>query len=207
MQVVIALYRESHRWIRRIPDHYDVVVYSKCNHFPRSLKNAKSIALPNIGRESHTYLHHICQNYHQLHDRTVFLQGWPFDHSHNILEILSKGFEEEYVTIGDVQFKHDFLRMKLNHVMHHVNKGHFLMLKQISELVPLVWNEFYKTSFPNIFHMNIGHQFAITSDLIRAFPLSTYQRILEMHKHCDQMPYVCEKVFPQVYLKMMDQPR
>lgn len=37
-------------------------------------------ALPNVGRETHTYLHHILTQYPQFPEYTVFLQGWPFEH-------------------------------------------------------------------------------------------------------------------------------
>lgn len=36
--------------------------------------------VPNVGREAHTYLLHIVQNYDALADVTVFLQGDPFPH-------------------------------------------------------------------------------------------------------------------------------
>ena len=41
---------------------------------------ARVIALPNRGREAGTWLHHIVSNYDRLADRTVFMQGDPFDH-------------------------------------------------------------------------------------------------------------------------------
>ncbi|KAG1674943.1 hypothetical protein FOA52_014737 [Chlamydomonas sp. UWO 241] len=37
-------------------------------------------ALPNIGREAHTYLHHIVSRYADLADLTIFVQGDPYDH-------------------------------------------------------------------------------------------------------------------------------
>ena len=36
--------------------------------------------LPNVGRESHTYLHHISQHYHGLAQNVLFTQGAPLDH-------------------------------------------------------------------------------------------------------------------------------
>ena len=36
------------------------------------------VKLPNVGREGHTYLHHIVNEYNNLADRTLFLQGNPY---------------------------------------------------------------------------------------------------------------------------------
>ncbi|MBH73934.1 MAG: hypothetical protein CMM57_09815 [Rhodospirillaceae bacterium] len=41
--------------------------------------------LNNVGREGHTYYKYICDNYEKLPEYTFFLQGYPFDHSGNII--------------------------------------------------------------------------------------------------------------------------
>jgi len=67
----------------------------------------KIISLPNVGRESQTYLHHIIQKYDYYNfecgggrfgrndGAVVFLQGHPFDHSPNIIKNLYK-YKENY---------------------------------------------------------------------------------------------------------------
>ena len=37
-------------------------------------------SLPNVGRESHTYLSHVIAEYERLPSRIIFIQGNPFDH-------------------------------------------------------------------------------------------------------------------------------
>ena len=49
-----------------------------------------TIILPNKGREGHTYFKHIVDNYYNLTDFIIFLQGNPFDHSPNIIDNLNK---------------------------------------------------------------------------------------------------------------------
>ena len=79
-----------------IPDFNEA---TKC--FNRFIKyKPKIIALPNLGRESQTYLHHIIQKYDYYSFEcdggrfgkndgvVVFLQGNPFDHSPNIIKNL-----------------------------------------------------------------------------------------------------------------------
>jgi hypothetical protein len=46
--------------------------------------------LNNVGREGHTYYKYICDNYDNLKDYTIFLQGNPFDHSPNLIFNLNK---------------------------------------------------------------------------------------------------------------------
>lgn len=45
-------------------------------------------ALPNIGREAHTFLHHIVTRYDDLADLTIFVQGNPYDHLVNFLHYM-----------------------------------------------------------------------------------------------------------------------
>jgi hypothetical protein len=71
--VIIARYREDVSWAQRLG--YGHVVYDKGGD---GGKNARP--LPNIGREAHTYLTHIVNEYDGLSPLNVFLQGDPFDH-------------------------------------------------------------------------------------------------------------------------------
>jgi hypothetical protein len=73
LDIVIAHYNENLEWLAPFSDL--VSLYSKGQppsspFVPREAKN-----LPNWGRESHTYLHHIVHNYESLADVTLFLQG------------------------------------------------------------------------------------------------------------------------------------
>ena len=55
--------------------NHKITFYDKNeNPFPGSIK------LKNIGREGETFLYHIINNYYNLDDVTVFLQGNPFEH-------------------------------------------------------------------------------------------------------------------------------
>lgn len=69
VHVVIARYNEDISWTQKI--YYTVTIYNKGADLPNSVK------LPNIGRESHTYIEHIIRNYDSLDPNgiTVFSQG------------------------------------------------------------------------------------------------------------------------------------
>jgi hypothetical protein len=77
IEIVIARYNEDLKWTLYPPfNQFKFTVYNKGpnDNFEKT-KVDKIIKLPNIGREGHTYLHHIIQNYNNLADITVFLPG------------------------------------------------------------------------------------------------------------------------------------
>lgn len=78
IEIVIARYNKDISW----SDMYKSIrtVYEKSHN--DSISNSYSdsvvaITLPNVGRESHTYLHHIVTNYDDLADITIFTQDGP----------------------------------------------------------------------------------------------------------------------------------
>lgn len=83
--IVIARYEEDLRWA--LPYHDMVVVYNKGS--PNTLPPFKNVYhVPNVGRESETYLRHICGSPlvagapHAA--RITFLQGAPHEHNETI---------------------------------------------------------------------------------------------------------------------------
>lgn len=75
--IVIARYNESLEWCT--PYAPMCIVYNK----GEPLKNncgLKVRHLPNVGRESHTYLSHIIYNWDTLNEYTVFMQGGDIGH-------------------------------------------------------------------------------------------------------------------------------
>ena len=81
MELVVAHYRENLAWLNGWQGVPPVVYHKAAGAIGRQL--------PNIGREAHTYLHHILDRYDSLPRITVFLQGNPFDHVPDILEKLA----------------------------------------------------------------------------------------------------------------------
>lgn len=91
---IIARYNEDIRWTRYLQyynnnvddDRAVVFIYNK--GLPNITSHNQIINLPNIGREGHTYLYHIVNNYNSPAKKSVFLQGDPFPHSPFIMELL-----------------------------------------------------------------------------------------------------------------------
>jgi hypothetical protein len=86
-ELIISRYNESLSWLdnKEYIDTYNkfskIICYNKGNEIPnnsyiKSHPNQFQIkTLPNVGREAHTYLTHIIQNYDNLSDINVFVPG------------------------------------------------------------------------------------------------------------------------------------
>lgn len=90
-EIVVARYNEDLAWLNKLDDNIIITVYNKGeNNIVKINKpNVKIIKLPNIGRESHTYLHHIISNYDNLADQIIFCQGDSIFHSPNFLDLIN----------------------------------------------------------------------------------------------------------------------
>jgi len=91
VHVIIARYNEDLTWVAGLKLSY--TVYNK------GFDNISlpSIKLPNIGRESDTFLHYIIENYNSLPDTLVFLQGDPFPHCEDLFNILERSHSTDTV--------------------------------------------------------------------------------------------------------------
>lgn len=78
VEIIVSRYNEDLKWLLDTPfDKYPVIIYNKGDNddFEKPPNVVDVIKLPNVGRESHTYLHHVIENYNKLADVTIFLPG------------------------------------------------------------------------------------------------------------------------------------
>lgn len=77
VDIIIARYNEDLKWTLDYPfNKFRYIVYNKGNNDNFIKKNIKSVInLNNVGREGHTYLYHIVNNFNNLADINVFLPG------------------------------------------------------------------------------------------------------------------------------------
>lgn len=79
--LVVARYAEDIVWTNAY--HDIAIIYNKG---PDNLHDAPlKLKLENVGREGHTYLNHIVENYTCLSDQIIFTQADPFVHNPTIL--------------------------------------------------------------------------------------------------------------------------
>lgn len=72
-QIVVCRYSEDISWTEKLEN---VIIYNKGQKIE---SKHKVINLPNLGMFHGSQLYHIIENYDNLADTTLFIQGWPFD--------------------------------------------------------------------------------------------------------------------------------
>jgi hypothetical protein len=97
-QLILARYNEDIKWTENLPADIEVIIYNKGKGIGNNL--------PNIGREAHTYLHHLCNG--KLADRMVFAQADPFYHCgprfvNNMIDFFNSGANFESLSSDSLE--------------------------------------------------------------------------------------------------------
>lgn len=189
-QLVISRYNEDIQWIQNIDTTlFDIIVYNKGSpiHHIDIESRCKIIHLENIGRESHTYLYHIIQNYHHLPEYILFCQGSPFDHVRDtFLEELYQvvqsnltfhSFSKDHLYIGYDPGKNKFYERGMLHNSlwenhHDIESPTFQM---IHTLYPNRKNNLAELKI----HFEPGANFAVCRKLIVHYPIDFYRKCIQ----------------------------
>lgn len=99
--IIISRYNEDLEWIYVLLKETWInkcIIVNKGDDLP-DLHSDKIqiIKSENIGREGETYLSYIINNYEQLPDNIWFVQGNPFDHSPDFLNLMSENVIQNYI--------------------------------------------------------------------------------------------------------------
>ena len=91
--------------------HFDnVIIYNKGKD---DIDEYNPIKLNNVGREGHTYYKYIYDNYDNLADYTIFLQGCPFGHCYTIIEDIKEVINNPNYNKQFQYFSHLILKINL----------------------------------------------------------------------------------------------
>jgi hypothetical protein len=170
LELVIARYSENLDWVESYRKFS--TVYNK------GVEDIEgSIPLKNIGREAHTYLHHIVNNYDNLADYTCFLQGDPMDphsprffryldHILNSNELLPEFFWiSERIVEGDFEYK----REPYHSVFPSIKYAYGKIFGEEPKLEKFIFGA--------------GAQFCVSGNRIRKRPLEFYKNILDIFEY------------------------
>jgi len=158
--IVVARYSEPLKWTKQFSN---VIIYNKGTPLKN---NFNEILLKNVGREGHTYYKHIYDNYDNLADYTVFLQGNPFDHSPNIIYNINKYLNNKDLNID---FEH------LSEIVSTCNleNGHGPM--------KIVYNKLFGNYYGDeTFTFGHGAQFIVSKKQILQRPKEFYLKIIQL---------------------------
>lgn len=185
-EIVCTRYKENLDWLNNIPQGVTRTVYNKGDPLTSTNGFERVINLPNKGRESQAFLHHIVTQYDNLAPVTIFTQGKITDHIPNVCKAMDG--MEYIVHLGHQAREHGISQNTVCEPdVPWAPRRSFKILTWNGET-----NEDSGTSFGTWFENYLlqefpdqkeylwypGALFAVTKELIRRRPLSFYQRII-----------------------------
>jgi hypothetical protein len=201
--LIIARYNEDISWVSKLDKtKFNIFIYNK----GPKLDGYETIDLPNFGRESETYLHHIVNNYDNISEHTIFLQGNPLEHITGLSEFGYSDIQKDC----DYQ-NYDFDKCS-NYLTEFLNSFTFdneivLLSTKHSDMGYL--DE--KTKLINLLKLNNeinyftpGAQFIINKQLITNKPLVFWKNLHAFSKPnsdvCHvQLPYILERLWVNIF--------
>jgi hypothetical protein len=173
LQIVIARFNEDISYLNNFKNI--IIVYNKGNNNISSEFN--SIKLPNIGRESHTYLYHIIQNYDNLANKTLFIQG--FINDHKVFPIIDY-FKDSDFTGNISEHGIGLIKNKIYHsgkYLNDLNNGNLIK----SKYTPFEWMKVIGLNMKDdiLFKMIWGSNFSVSKKKILEKPKLFYENLLK----------------------------
>lgn len=202
IRIVVAKYNEDLTWTRlRNNYNVDITVYDKSDDNLKDINDFVKVndfyfKLPNIGREAHTYIKHIVENYDNLYDIEVFAQGRPFDHVPDFwqkVDLLTD--DTDFVDFSPSRKisclnENSYLKVSNQHPNIDINdrgSGSYIFLASDGhkKLYELIHGEI-NGGEDEFIEYGLHAMFAVSSERIKKTPLDTYKKMLElfsMEKH------------------------
>jgi len=188
IDVVVARYKENLNWLDNFIPTREIrfFIYDKdpSSKFETNV-NYQYTTLLNVGREAHTFLYHIVNNYDNLADEVLFLQGNPFDHEkdwqryQNFID--GKANYEKYETFDIVSTQTHFFEMGYRYMM--LFKDMFGNDKVI----------------PQVFEFSSGAQYIVKKEAILNKPLEFWQKLLNFSLEVEQFTWDVERLWMYLY--------
>lgn len=177
MHLIVARYNENIEWISTLG--YTYTVYNKGEY-----QNRKDfINVPNKGRESETYLRYIVDNYENLPNTMIFLQGNPYDHCEDLKDQILKYNKQPYYFLG----KEPIWNYGDGKPWH---PG--LNIVEIAKLLDVYTGK-------NKYYFTAGAQFIVTAKTIKKRSLTWWKKAYEVHEQFPLSPWVYERLWQDIF--------
>ena len=163
-KIIVSRYNENLDWLNKLTKE-NIVIYNKGISF---IEN--SINRINIGREIETFLHHITENYYNLPEYLILVQGNPFDHMFNTIN--SDNLQEHINLLVDSKIE-DIQPLFCN--KHYENHGVYPSIKSAQ-----YFSLFFSTEVPTQSIFSPGCQYIIPKKNILNRPINFYSKIHSM---------------------------
>lgn len=173
-QVVISQFEADLEWTKELDEEgFDVIAYQKGK---KPVKDTWITVhkLPNVGREIHTFLHHIIENYENLPPITVFLQDNPREGNFGKIDVenlAARINENEILHIGSIIGCDEFGRPHHHGILPIREYWDYLFTEPIFETIMFV----------------AASQHAVPASFIHKRPLEWWKRAIN-HPHAQVNP-------------------
>ena len=184
-KIIVARYNENIEWLNN--EKLNCIFYNK----GKQLNIDNEVILPNVGRESETYLHYIITNYDNLPDVVVFIQARISDHKgrddiNYLLKIKNEALQDSksqnFNTNNDIGLGSDF-----NKEWNYSNGNYYLKdnYKDNTPIKFIDWfTKYINVDYPNPINFYKNAIFSVKKELILKNPIEYYQKlILEVNHH------------------------
>lgn len=174
---VICRYNENLDWLKDLTIPY--IVYNK----GESNINCTYTQVPNNGRESEVFLRYIIENYHSLPSYIIFLQGNPFYHCPNVIDLINEHSNEPIKSLSNRIVIDDETGAP-----HHPG----LPIKEIQNLLNIE-NDL------NFYEFGSGAQYIVSKELILNKSLYWWAEAYKIHNNFNLAPWVYERIWPLIF--------
>jgi hypothetical protein len=183
LRFVVARFNEDLGWVPEMVSRFPgsrCTVYNKgppgdlgdlgcCNN------TVRVVDLVNVGRESHTYLHHIVDSYDNYDNEgdevLVFLQGHPFDHCPALFDTVRSG-------VVKIMAGSSFEDVGTRHITIHQGFPEFHPAIRLA--LSQTHADLFACNLPESFRFSAGALFMTTSSSIHRRPVGFYEKALAM---------------------------
>lgn len=186
MDLVVAKFKENISWTSLFPND-NIVIYDKSDE-----ENA-FIKLPNIGREAHTYIHHIISTYQSLPEHTCFVQGDPTDKKLPLLQPdgwLNRSHTLLTTRTTDLDFE------PLTKIFTCDGRG---APSEPGLPIEQTYRRFLAGPLPDLYHFPIGAQFIVSRKAITSRSLPFYKDMMQELMVSERLPWQLERIWPYIF--------
>ena len=193
IDLVVSLYKENTEWVRNLRDDCKLVIYNKGDGPLRRL--------PNVGREAHTYLHHMARNYGHFKDWNFFTQGDPLAHCPNFVAIVNTWTDSFRKAALIAHPSHQFF---VNQPVRYIETG--ATGDDASNDVRGLWRELFTNEPPEDILFAPASIFVISDERLMCRSLPFYQKALELSHTRPRGPWEFERLWAYLW-RVKDKPR
>jgi len=190
LQCVVARYNEDTEWMNSHPwNTLNILCYNKGPRVPDNCtdqRGCKVVSLPNVGRESHTYLYHIINNYDNLAEVTLFMPGsWMLENKRErTLSTLRRAIESRNTVFEGMMHSNvltDLYDFKLEEWKSTNSENATINPEKALEQSPIrPFGKWYEANFGNTEIQVVSYFgiFAVSRQHIRQHPKAYYEKLL-----------------------------